>query len=100
MEKAAELYGITADHLMLASPDTIPILTKIINQTFAEQCILTLLKSGITTPVPKLDKPPKDLNRHHQLHDGETDRKRDAAKHQEEPSRKTVKSSIWLHRNY
>ena len=54
----------TVEHIKLASPDIIPILTQIINQTCAEQRIPTLFKTGVTTPVPKPDKPPKDTNSH------------------------------------
>ena len=60
--KAADLYGITAEHLKLAPPIIIPLLRIIINRTLADQKIPTQYKTGVTAPMLKPSKPPKDPN--------------------------------------
>ena len=65
--KAADLYGITAEHLKLASPILIPILTTIINRTLKDQRMPIQFKSGVITPIHKPGKPVKDPNSYRRM---------------------------------
>ena len=55
--KAADLDGVTAEHLKLASDEIIPILTSITNKTLLQQRHPTQFKLGKITPVLKKGKP-------------------------------------------
>ena len=54
--KACDPYGVSAEHLKLADPCIIPVITSIANQAFKKQHIPNDLKLGIITPVIKKNK--------------------------------------------
>ena len=58
--KACDPYGISAEHLKMADPCIIPIITSIANQAFRKQDIPADLKLGIITPVIKKKKSADD----------------------------------------
>lgn len=51
--KAADIYGIAAEHLKYADPSVINILTKLLKTIVTTKSIPTQLKTGIITPVFK-----------------------------------------------
>ena len=65
--KAADLYGITAEHLKHASSSIIPTLAAITNKAFQEQKLPSKFKTGKVVPVLKKGKPAKDPNSHRRI---------------------------------
>ena len=62
--KAADLQGITAEHLQQAPVECHIVLTRIINQVFTEGKFPDLCKTGFKIPIPKKGKDPKILSNH------------------------------------
>ena len=58
--KAADIHGLTAEHLQLAAPQVIQVLTKIANDSFTKQQMPSLLKPGKATPIHKKGKSVND----------------------------------------
>ena len=65
--KAADLYGLTAEHLQHASDLLITTVTKLVNDAFNNQCIPAILKPGQVTPVHKKGKPLNDPDGHRRI---------------------------------
>ena len=51
--KAPDMHGITAEHLKNAPPNTIGLLTKIINKILVNKKVSAAIKEGVLTPVYK-----------------------------------------------
>ena len=62
--KAADIFGVTAQHMKLASEEIVPNLTKISNATLQEQKHPSIFKVGKITPVLKKGKLAKETNIH------------------------------------
>ena len=54
--KAADPYGVTAEHLKLASPIIAILLTQLINTIFSRADIPEEMKLGVITPLPQKTK--------------------------------------------
>lgn len=65
--KAADIYGITAEHIQLASPCLIDILTHLINTIFQRGQLPPQLKVGLITPVHKKGKCPKNPDHYRRI---------------------------------
>ena len=61
-KKAADLYGITSEHLKFSSNKLARILTTLINKVLSEEKLPSQFMTGKFTPVLKKGKPPKDPN--------------------------------------
>ena len=57
--KAADIYGITAEHIKFSSPLIIKVLCHLTNMALATGKLPPTYKLGAVTPVPKKSKPPK-----------------------------------------
>jgi hypothetical protein len=57
--KAADIFGITSEHIKYASPLLMSVLTTLAQRIFTSGCIPDDMKVGLVTPVPKKGKPPK-----------------------------------------
>ena len=51
--KAADMHGLTAEHLQYAPNEVIDILIKLTSDAFTRQCTPALLKPGLITPAHK-----------------------------------------------
>ena len=51
--KSPDLYGISSEHLKMAHPNLVPIITSILKKIVDRRCIPDQLKCGIITPVYK-----------------------------------------------
>lgn len=58
--KAADIFGITSEHIKFASPTIIPILTDIVNRVLTNGKLPDDTKIGIATPIPKKAKTQTD----------------------------------------
>jgi hypothetical protein len=65
--KAADLFGLTAEHLKLASPSIVPVLQALLNKAFTAQKLPSQFKIGVVTPVLKKGKPAKDPNSYRRI---------------------------------
>ena len=65
--KAADLYGVTAEHLKYASDAIYPLLTSITNRNLTEQKLPSHFKIGKVVPVLKKGKPATDPNSHRRI---------------------------------
>lgn len=58
--KAADAYGLTAEHVKLASPEVVTILTVLTNSIFKSKKLPDQFKIGAIVPALKKGKPPKN----------------------------------------
>ena len=65
--KAADLYGITAEHLKLASPLISTVLSSLVNSIITSQKLPHQFKIGQVTPVLKKGKPAADPNSYRRI---------------------------------
>ena len=56
-KKAADVYGLTAEHMKYCSPQLIPILTKLTNTVFEDRKLPDKFKVGAIVPTHKKKKP-------------------------------------------
>ena len=66
-KKAADIHGITSEHLKYASPQLVQILTYLSNQIIASGKLPASFKQGIITPVLKNGKPAKQPNSYRRI---------------------------------
>ena len=65
--KAADMFGITAEHLKLASPTINTVLQALTGKIFTNQKLPGQFKTGVITPVLKKGKPAKDPNSYRRI---------------------------------
>ena len=65
--KASDIHGISSEHLKLASPIIVPILTQLVNQILQCGKLPPTYKEGIITPVLKTGKPAKQPNSYRRI---------------------------------
>jgi hypothetical protein len=65
--KAADLYGITAEHLKLASNKIVTVITAITNKVLEKQTLPSQFRVGKVVPVLKKNKPATDPNGHRRI---------------------------------
>jgi hypothetical protein len=58
--KAPDSFGISSEHIKLASERIVHLLSELTTRAFSERTILADLKMGIATPVPKKDRSQTD----------------------------------------
>ena len=66
-KKAADVYGVTAEHLKFASTEINEVLAHITNTTLVNQKFPHQLKTGKVTPVLKKGKPAREPNSHRRI---------------------------------
>ena len=67
MNKAPDIFGVCSEHIRLASPVLLDILTHLTNDALKKGHLPDLYKLGSVCPIPKKTKPPKRTNSYRRI---------------------------------